>query len=482
MPVDYSKWDNLELSDDEDFDCHPNVDKASMVRWKQADIHRKRLFRKAKINASKREVEYINKLISIYEHSKPGTLALKPTSLITEEDADSAYSSKDVALPAVTERKQWDDELRKKYIDEVLEGWEGKWGEPEFDPFIVNNCIRFEFLDVGLKKEDIDSIFSKNVKDRVLTPYESLKKRRELLNEEIIKEEKELNKKLTMDNMHEGFSSTRIVKDNTPVTSTTGSKSKVIETIHAPSNEHVHGENCNHDHEEDDEEEDDDDEIKDPALIKYIKYEDLTDAYNHLLKNKQLVNQGCSDQVLAQAFREGLNFADKTETYQPLNTKEKLRITFLVRHALILQYCSLLGKDGVEMFFARLKNPNHNASELFNKDSKETADRIISRVNTLNSERKQKEAEENRLLLERLEQCKLPNGEGYFIPGKDSNNPEEEKKAQTFSELHPDFQKGILLEDVNLINAYLASLNKEEAELVVKKCAESNLLNLQLED
>ena len=42
MPVDYSKWDKLELSDDEDFECHPNVDKKSMIRWKQAQIHKQR--------------------------------------------------------------------------------------------------------------------------------------------------------------------------------------------------------------------------------------------------------------------------------------------------------------------------------------------------------------------------------------------------------------------------------------------------------
>jgi cell division cycle protein 37 len=42
MPIDYSKWDTLEISDDEDFECHPNVDKKSMMRWKQSQIHKER--------------------------------------------------------------------------------------------------------------------------------------------------------------------------------------------------------------------------------------------------------------------------------------------------------------------------------------------------------------------------------------------------------------------------------------------------------
>lgn len=34
-PLDYSKWDAIELSDDEDIEVHKNIDKASFIRWKQ---------------------------------------------------------------------------------------------------------------------------------------------------------------------------------------------------------------------------------------------------------------------------------------------------------------------------------------------------------------------------------------------------------------------------------------------------------------
>lgn len=49
MPIDYSKWDKLELSDDSDIECHPNVDKRSMIKWKREAIHRERAERKARI-------------------------------------------------------------------------------------------------------------------------------------------------------------------------------------------------------------------------------------------------------------------------------------------------------------------------------------------------------------------------------------------------------------------------------------------------
>lgn len=54
--LNYSKWDNLEVSDDSDIEVHPNVDKRSFIRWKQRDIHEKREMRK--IQRSQLEAEH----------------------------------------------------------------------------------------------------------------------------------------------------------------------------------------------------------------------------------------------------------------------------------------------------------------------------------------------------------------------------------------------------------------------------------------
>lgn len=56
MPLNYSKWDQLELSDDSDIEGHPNVDKRSLIRWKQRSIHEQRESRKHKIAAIKAEI------------------------------------------------------------------------------------------------------------------------------------------------------------------------------------------------------------------------------------------------------------------------------------------------------------------------------------------------------------------------------------------------------------------------------------------
>uniref|UniRef100_A0AC34RR74 Hsp90 chaperone protein kinase-targeting subunit n=1 Tax=Panagrolaimus sp. JU765 TaxID=591449 RepID=A0AC34RR74_9BILA len=52
MPIDYSKWKNIEVSDDED-DTHPNIDTPSLFRWR----HQARLERMAEMKQEKEEVE-----------------------------------------------------------------------------------------------------------------------------------------------------------------------------------------------------------------------------------------------------------------------------------------------------------------------------------------------------------------------------------------------------------------------------------------
>lgn len=52
MPLDYSKWDNIEVSDDED-DTHPNVDTPSLFRWR----HKARVERETALKEKRIEVD-----------------------------------------------------------------------------------------------------------------------------------------------------------------------------------------------------------------------------------------------------------------------------------------------------------------------------------------------------------------------------------------------------------------------------------------
>src|SRR5271156_988403 len=77
-PVDYSRWEKLELSDDSDIEVHPNVDKRSFIRAKQNQIHQQRYERRQEIATLKYEriindglLERINALLdSLKKHKE----------------------------------------------------------------------------------------------------------------------------------------------------------------------------------------------------------------------------------------------------------------------------------------------------------------------------------------------------------------------------------------------------------------------------
>jgi hypothetical protein len=56
MPLDYSKWKDIEVSDDED-ETHPNIDTASLFRWR----HQARMERMEKAKQTRDEMEYNKK-------------------------------------------------------------------------------------------------------------------------------------------------------------------------------------------------------------------------------------------------------------------------------------------------------------------------------------------------------------------------------------------------------------------------------------
>ncbi|KAL9984726.1 hypothetical protein ACROYT_G007057 [Oculina patagonica] len=74
--VDYSKWDHIEISDDED-DTHPNIDTPSLFRWRhQARVERMDESKKerealdAKLAENKRKLEQARKKLKDTEIAK----------------------------------------------------------------------------------------------------------------------------------------------------------------------------------------------------------------------------------------------------------------------------------------------------------------------------------------------------------------------------------------------------------------------------
>lgn len=70
MPIDYSKWKNIEVSDDED-DTHPNIDNASLFRWRhQARVERMKEMEEKKKSFAEEKAKAEAKLKSLSERLK----------------------------------------------------------------------------------------------------------------------------------------------------------------------------------------------------------------------------------------------------------------------------------------------------------------------------------------------------------------------------------------------------------------------------
>ncbi|KAI8823751.1 Cdc37 N terminal kinase binding-domain-containing protein [Fimicolochytrium jonesii] len=467
MPVDYSKWDKLELSDDEDFECHPNVDKASMVRWRQADIHRKRRERKDKLQALAEESTTTRKAITALTQITrlpPSTNPAALTPAITLLNADF---------------QKWEQELRESYLKAMMRERDARWGAPEPDAFVQGRVPYGTYTEGILAAlnptpeargerdtADVKAALEKSVDEAI----RKLETRQRELDAEVQREEAEAKKKLTTDDLKEGFNKTIVSKPAAAPPSTTKTSQKTIETIHTPSIATTSATAAPAAGATQPTEEEDDDEadhITFPPAQLFADALNLDQSFGIISAHPALVSQRYSDMILAEGFR--MEMARKP--------KEAKRC---VHQALLLQYCSLLGKDGVNLFFARLRSSQPSATAMFLKDVNETYTRIQTRVRTLHAEQAQQEAAERAALQQRLEACTLPDG-SYALPVGEEADEKERRRAEVFAGLERAFQRALLLSDVDEINAHLASLSKTEGEELVRRCSEVGLLDLEIE-
>lgn len=178
---------------------------------------------------------------------------------------------------------------------------------------------------VSLAFEQAVEILSKNI----------AKRKQECLTE-IENEKKEASKKLTSENMYKEVFNTH-AKPNPPT------KQKIIETIHSPKTasqgesgaaKGTAASNASSVAESD--------RIASPVAQAFAELTTLEQSYKYLSQHPEIVNQSTSDEILAEAFR-----------LQMKGGKDAKKAKQFVHQSLLLQYCSLLGKDGVVMFFKR---------------------------------------------------------------------------------------------------------------------------------
>lgn len=485
MPVDYSKWDALELSDDSDVEVHPNVDKRSFIRAKQNQIHQQRYERKKEIDTLKYEriindglLERINALLDALKKHTEGATKRNPDEVVFQAMIESAGD------PAK---------------DDPPKPPEGVYTQQK-EPQPKYSKMMGSLVD-QVKKEVDDNKSSDRYADYIDGVYTHLTKVQNL-QQELLKKlaelEKEEKAKITSESIHDGFNTSHVSKGQLPTTTSTSkpksktngkAKSSQPELLNAPasglSTSHrsalersdsavssgaeadVEDDSLITTHEKDFDDEDTSSIKLTPEARQFaaIKIGDYRSCLQFISQHPDLVAESNQDALLVEAFNAQMKGQD---TYART----------CVHQGLLLQYCRQLGKDGVGLFFKRITTKGHQAQGVFNKDVAETYTRIKTRAAELKKEEEENAGQEG------VEQIQLhavePGTEIHInVPQPGSTDEVEIQARKIFENFPRGLQRALESGKLDDVNKVLGKMSVEEAEEVVELLGQGGMLSLQ---
>ncbi|KAG5945245.1 hypothetical protein E4U53_006750 [Claviceps sorghi] len=454
MPVDYSKWDALELSDDSDIEVHPNVDKRSFIRAKQNQIHQERQQRKLQIEAYKFEniihdglLKRISAMTAYLGEHAPETgdaaapdvpgVALKALLETNPGPAADAVPPRPEGLQSDHQTPTTFSQMVAALIDEISKSLGSRDPKPQ-DRY---QALIEEFGEHAKKISQIQA--------------ETNSKLETLLKEEA--------KKITSNDIHTGFDSSHVSKASA---SERKGASTEVELLNPNFNSSAAQSSSSQAAVGDD----DDDEIEASAAAKEfakIASRDYAASLKFLSQNPQILTEKETDGLLVLAFDAAL---ERNDDYSRQ----------CVHQALLLQYCRALGRDGVGLFFKRITTQGHQAQEVFFKDVQDTYMRIKNRSREILAERA-KEPDKGEGGVEQIQLHAVDPGTVIQIkvPAADSQDEEERKAREIFEGFEPDMRKALESGDLDAVNKVLGTMKVEEAEELVALFDEANILSLE---
>ncbi|KAI0902121.1 hypothetical protein F4806DRAFT_445751 [Annulohypoxylon nitens] len=449
MPVDYSKWDALELSDDSDIEVHPNVDKRSFIRAKQNQIHMERQQRKLQIETLK------------YERQVNDGLMKRISALLTALKSHAAEAETrnpgEVAFQAVMESVGNPEE------DKPPARPEGVHAQEEQPPSYTK--MMATLLDQVNK--ELDEKKPENRYNAMVDEIgEHLKKVQDLQRQLLAKLaelEKEESRKITSESIHTGFDSSYVNK-STPSTSGAKKEDDKVELL-----------NPNFSLTKPDESkpstagDDDDDEIEaspDARKFANIKASDYRESNIFIGLHPHILTEKETDGLLVMAFDAQLQGKDDFARQ-------------CVHQALLLQYCRALGKDGVALFFKRITTKGHQAQDVFYKDVQDTYYRIKNRAAEINAQREADAASGAGVEQIQLHAVEPGTEIKIRIPAEKSEDEAEKRGREIFEAFTPEMRKALESGSLDKVNEVLGKMSVEDAEEVVGLLSEAGVLSVE---
>ncbi|KAF7980515.1 hypothetical protein HWV62_38034 [Athelia sp. TMB] len=468
MPLNYSKWDQLELSDDSDIEGHPNVDKKSLIRWKQRDIHEKREARKAKIQAINAEIACNGVLL--------------PRLQSIQSDLSSADAKPLPYISQLVEKLQTNPSPDAPPTNAP--------GQPTYDAMVLSLLMQVsEEAKKAAADKGQDALVAK-IKEGLDKHVVQLGEHTEKLKKDLADEEKEQKKHITSEDIHEGFDSKYVPAPpepapikNAKLDATSKGKGKAketvteFETLNSPAT--LAATPAATASTDEDIEEDDLPELT-PSLEAFSKLplHNYEMSWKFIQSHRDVIVPGASDALLVASFRAQSNG-------HPGLAKQ------CVHQSLLLQYCEKLGPDGVRLFFQKMVAGDKRAVLVFEKDVEDTYAHLVQRVLAAQEGSGDGEpAEQIQLVPENPSQTisfNVPDGpppENITLegPGTEGLDIEEVRKAlqlrwDVFDSFSKDLQDALKDGKLESVNKVLGSMSVEEAEAVVNALDAGGILS-----
>lgn len=439
----------MELSDDSDVEVHPNVDKRSFIRAKQNQIHMERQQRKHQIETLKYErqindglLKRISSLLNALKAHAAEAETRNPAEVAFQAVMESAGNPEDDKPPPRPEGVHANVEQPPSYtkmmatlLDQVNKELDEKKPENRYNAMIE---------EIGTHLKQVQDL-----------QQELLKKLAEL--------EKEEGRKITSENLHTGFDSSQINKSNASTSGTKAADNTKVELLNP-------GSALSKPNDSDTTvaaDGDDDDEVEaspDARKFANIKINNLRESNAFLGLHPHILTEKETDGLLIMAFD------------AQLDGKEDFARQ-CVHQALLIQYCRVLGKDGVAVFFKCITTKGHKAQEVFYSDVQERYYKIKNRVAEINAQR---EAEgESGGGVEQIQLHAVEPGTEIKIkiPPKDSEDEGEKRGREIFDGFSPEMQKALESGSLDKVNEVLGKMNVTEAEDIVGLLSEVGTLS-----
>ncbi|KAK0722780.1 Cdc37 N terminal kinase binding-domain-containing protein [Lasiosphaeria miniovina] len=460
MPIDYSKWDALELSDDSDIEVHPNVDKRSFIRAKQNQIHAEREQRKNQIETLK------------YERIINDALIKRISSLLASLRSHAAEAESrnpgEVAFRAVMETAASLDPKDDQPPPRPAGVHNAEESLPTYTKMITT---LLDQVDKALdeKKVDQDKRYGAMVAE-VADHLEKVTTLQADLHKKLAELEKLEKSKITSESIHTGFDSSHINK-STSAGDKGYSKPELLNPNFAGTPSVPAPPSAPGAADDGDDDDDDDDMEASPTDKQFaqIKASEQRQSLSFLSAHPEILTEKDTDAILMLAFNSQLEGRDDYARN-------------CVHQALLLQYCRALGRDGVALFFKRIMTPNHQAQGIFFKDVQETYLRIKTRTREISLQRAKDEAA-GTAAVEQIQLHAVEPGTviNIKIPAKDSEDPAEKAGREIFESFTPEMQAALETGTLDEVNKAIGKLAVGEAEELVAKLGEAGILSIEEE-